>query len=67
MGNFVLNASRRQGFRFELNSAGLKNVRENEPVQISQLSGLAEEIIRGWKWMWNTSVQEDLKRARALV
>lgn len=67
MGNFVLSSSRRQGFRYELNSAGLENVGENEPVQMERLHSLAEEMIRARKWIWNTSVQEDQKRVRALL
>lgn len=67
MGNFVLESSRRQGFRLELNSPGLEDVKENEPVQMARLISLAGEIIRAWKWMWNTTVQEDQRRARALL
>lgn len=67
MGNYVLNNSRKQVFRFELNAAGLEDVRENEPVEIDRLIKLAEEIIRGWKWIWTTSVLEDQKRAMSLL
>ncbi|KAF5348254.1 hypothetical protein D9756_010527 [Leucocoprinus leucothites] len=67
MGNFVLNNSRRQGFRFELNAAGFEDIQENEPVQMNRMVGLAEEIIRGWRWVWTTSVLEDQKRAMALI
>ncbi|KAF9445791.1 salicylate hydroxylase [Macrolepiota fuliginosa MF-IS2] len=67
MGNFVLNSSRSQGLRYELNSIGFEDVRENEPIQMDRMIGLAEEIIRGWKWSWTTSVQEDQKRAKALL
>lgn len=67
MGNFVLESSRRQGFRLELNAPGFEDVKENEPVQMTRLVSLAGEIIRAWKWMWNTSVQEDQRRARALL
>jgi salicylate hydroxylase len=67
MGNFVLNNARKQGFRFELNAAGLNDIQENEPVQIDRLFSLAEEIIRAWKWTWTTSVYDDQKRALALL
>ncbi|KAF9443216.1 salicylate hydroxylase [Macrolepiota fuliginosa MF-IS2] len=67
MGNYVLNSSRSQGLRYELNSPGLEDVKENEPIQMDRLIGLAEEIIRAFKWSWNTSVQEDQKRAQALL
>ena len=67
MGNFVLTASRRSGFRFELNSPGFEDIKENENVPMSRLLKLADEIIRGWKWTWTTAIQEDQKRARALL
>lgn len=67
MGNFALNSSRRSGFRFELNSPGFEDVKENEHVPMTRLMKLAGEIIRGWKWTWTTAIQEDQKRARALL
>jgi salicylate hydroxylase len=50
-GNFVLNASRSQGFRFEFNTAEFEDLRENEAVQESRLSNLAKEIDGGWDWL----------------
>lgn len=67
MGNFALNSSRRSGLRFELNSPGFEDVKENEHVPMARLMKLAGEIIRGWKWTWTTAIQEDQKRARALL
>lgn len=65
MGNFVLNGSRRQGLRYEFNSPGLEDLQEKEPVQMDRMTKLAEEISQDWKWIWNTSVQEDQRRAIA--
>ncbi len=67
MGNFVLESSRRQGLRFDFNSPGLEDVQENKPIPMARLVVLADEIIRAWKWMWNTYVQEDQRRAKALL
>jgi salicylate hydroxylase len=50
-GNFVLNASRSQGFRFEFNTAEFEDLQENEAVQESRLSNLAKEIDGGWDWL----------------
>jgi salicylate hydroxylase len=67
MGNFVLNSSRKLGFRYELNSPGFEDVKENENVPMARLDRLADEIARGWKWSWTTAIQEDQKRAKALL
>jgi salicylate hydroxylase len=67
MGNFVLNNSRKQGFRYELNAAGWEDVQEHEPVEIDRMVSLAEEIVRAWRWVWMTSVLEDQKRALSLL
>jgi salicylate hydroxylase len=67
MGNFVLDNSRKQGFRYELNVAELEDIQENEPVQIDRLFILTEQIIRAWKWSWTTSVLDDQRRAIALL
>ncbi|XP_006457113.1 hypothetical protein AGABI2DRAFT_212377 [Agaricus bisporus var. bisporus H97] len=50
-GNFVLDTSRSQGFRFELNTAEFEDLQANEAVNESRLSNLAKEINGGWAWM----------------
>lgn len=66
-GNFVVNATRQQGRRYDLNTPALKAVNEGDFIPACELADLGRSIEEGWEWTWNTSVTGDLERALAVL
>ncbi|KAF8966624.1 FAD/NAD(P)-binding domain-containing protein [Flammula alnicola] len=61
-GNFAANTSRNQGLRYEFGSPGFEDVKEGDTLSPERLSALGESVGEGWKWTWNSSIAEDLRR-----
>jgi salicylate hydroxylase len=66
-GNFVVDATRQQGRRYELSAPGFKDIEAGDIVSRSKLAELGELIKGGWEWNWKTTVDNDLERALATL
>ncbi|KAF8955136.1 salicylate hydroxylase [Flammula alnicola] len=64
-GNFVVNATRQQGRRYELNISGFEDIKEGDMISPRQLAEVGKLIEKGWEWTWKTSIKNDLERALA--
>lgn len=68
IGNHVLNASRNQGLMCELNAPGFESILEGDSaVPVGKLDNMAAAIAREWDWNWLSTVEEDRKRALAML
>lgn len=67
MGNYVLNSSRRQGFYYEFSSPGMEDVQEHDSIPTARLAKHVEDIMRGFNWVWKTSMDDDMRRAMGLL
>lgn len=63
--NSVVDATRQQGNRYDLNVSGFEDVKEGDTISPHQLTELGKSIEKGWEWTWKTSIKDDLERALA--
>ena len=66
-GNFVVQASRRQGRLCEFNGPGFEEYVEGSTVSPEKIKELGDAINEGWEWTWKTKVADDLERALAFL
>ncbi|KAH9478749.1 Salicylate hydroxylase [Psilocybe cubensis] len=65
-GNFVVEATIRQGLRYEFNAPGYEDIRDGETVSEERLEALGKIIAKGYDWTWQ-SMKNDLERALSMM
>ncbi|TFK35840.1 salicylate hydroxylase [Crucibulum laeve] len=68
VGNFVQDASRKEGLLYQFNAPGFEDIQEGDSsVPLSRLLEMAEAASKGWEWVWSTSPEPDRLKAKELV
>lgn len=65
-GNFTVEATIRQGLRYEFNASGYEDIQDGDIVSEKRLEALGKVIEKGWDWTFQ-SINSDLQRALSML